>query len=136
VASVLWLRLAGIIQSMTDPWVVLSRTLDVIEAAGLAYLVYQNRDLLLRRQRPPIYISVSGSSAGSSSARATATVLKGLESDELVGTLKALPGNVTAKLKGLDTEELVGTLTAIPPKAPPSLADAVEELFWWYWRVR
>lgn len=36
-------------------------------------------------------------------------------------------------LKGVDTDELVGTLTAIRHDPPPS---AIEELFWWYLRVR
>jgi hypothetical protein len=80
--------------------------------AGAVWM-YQNRDNMVRRRRRMVRTTTSV--MGKSSGRATATVIK---------------------LPGVESEELLGTLTAIPHKAPLSLAGAAEEVFWWYWRVR
>jgi len=81
------------------------------EAAGASLILimgwaYKHRNKLVRRE--PIHIS--GASGGASGASASAVVLEGVGTDELVGTL---------------------TVTRHDP--PPS---AIEELFWWYMRVR
>ena len=67
---------------------------------------YKHRDKLARRKP----VRMSGASGGAGGSHANVVVLK-----------------------GMDTDELVGTLTAIRHDPPPS---AIEELFWWYWRVR
>ena len=111
---------------MTDPWEVLDRAINVIEVTTIAYFLYRNRDLLLGRQGSPV--AASAEVTATSSAKATATVIKGADSDEPVGTLKAIPGAVNVLLKGVPSDELVGTLHA--------QASPIEELLWWYLRVR
>ncbi len=67
---------------------------------------YKHRGKLARRS--PVHVSGASGGAGGSSV------------------------NVVV-LKSVDTDELVGTFTAIRHDPPPSV---IEELFWWYLRVR
>ena len=127
----------SIIKRMSDAWETLDRAANIIEVAGAVYFLGWAAFRLRRGRTIRVEvkdkigaadgITISAHSGGTGGSFANLVTLTGVNTDELVGTLKAVPGAVSVALKGVESDELVGTL------APPS---ALEELLMWYLRVR